>query len=95
MDVLSLEMSLGPRFAGGDGSRVQVRLVWVRLVEVPAVVYGFWSLPVVLLHLVSPRHGCILVALSGSIDFLLGVVSPCVFRLFLCSLTPDGGFTVK
>lgn len=95
MDVLSLEVSLGPRFAGGDGSRVQVRLVWVRLVEVPAVVYGFWSLPVVLLHLVSPRHGYILVALSGSIGFLLGVVSPCVFRLFLCSLTPDRGFTVK
>ncbi|KAG2246415.1 hypothetical protein Bca52824_086043 [Brassica carinata] len=84
-------VSLGPRFAGGDGSRVQVRLVWVRLVEVPAVVYGFWSLPVVLLHLVSPRHGYILVALSGSIGFLLGVVSPCVFRLFLCSLTPDRG----
>ncbi|KAF3550021.1 hypothetical protein DY000_02002200 [Brassica cretica] len=66
---------------GGDGSRVQVRLVWVQLVEVPAVVYGFWSLPVVLLHLVSPRHGYILVALSGSIGFLLGVVESDLFPL--------------
>ncbi|KAJ4902974.1 hypothetical protein Rs2_16925 [Raphanus sativus] len=57
LDVLFLEVSLGPRFAGGDGSRVQVRLVWLCLVEFPAVVYGSWRLPVLLLHLVSPHHG--------------------------------------
>lgn len=57
LDILFLEVSLGPRFAGGDGSRVQVRLVWLCLVEFLAVVYGSWRLPVLLLHLVSPHHG--------------------------------------
>lgn len=57
LDALYLEVSLEPWFAGGDGSRVQSRLVWFRLVETPAVVYGSWRLLVVLLHLVSPHHG--------------------------------------